>query len=649
MRNKKSRPAAGRGLFYNRDSGGKHEMSPGQYLIQAQTKAKELGVRLSGSVTQFQDMIKDGRSSNGDIFFDYCVRGNVLTRPGLSALMEEVEADCSVSHVFVHHRDRLARPDYPHEGVALENKIRTAGVTLVVGDLVLKPLKRGYRQDIGELVTAQIDYHTTGQFRDDHAEKMIAAKSALARGGYSTGGRPPYGFRRHLVNVNGKVVRELVDGERVRLAGHHVAWLPGPAEELDVIFRIVEMLETLPAMRVAQLLTDAKIPTPNAGRKRTDNGHEHTVSGRWSQTTVVAIARHPLLRAMVAFGRRTMGERRRFTPDGPRHVEDEDFRPDGQPKVRQVDPKNQIIVPASFDALITPEGAMKLDEILDRRASSQRGKPRSQNPERNPLGCRIFDMACSRTMYRIPKGEGKYSYTCAQYMQSKGQACDHNCISGPAAVKVGVEVIRQHFHDPELRQRLRDKLETRLSLPNKHASKTDELARASASILEAKARLDRVGRNMALASNDDQLEVMKKAFDEIGEEVRTLERRIVTLSAAPAEDISDHRRVEMAMELLDRLPDLVACADEDGKAKELFQIMDLKMFLSFEKIQKTKRVVNKLAGGIVTLGAASPPIQPYSGPMSRRHVQKALEAVSEAPSSGEGDQSLGNVSRGDMI
>ena len=38
------RKQSGRALFYTRDSGGRHEMTPGQYVCWAQRKATELGL-----------------------------------------------------------------------------------------------------------------------------------------------------------------------------------------------------------------------------------------------------------------------------------------------------------------------------------------------------------------------------------------------------------------------------------------------------------------------------------------------------------------------------------------------------------------------------------------------------------------------------
>src|SRR5262245_9425835 len=99
------------------------------------------------------------------------------------------------------------------------------------------------------------------------------------------------------------------------MAGHHVVWLPGPEEELDGVRRILTMLETMPASRVAAALTAEGVPTPDADRTRTDRGVRHRTSGVWHQQTVVNVARNPLLLAVTAYGRRSMGDQLRFSPE----------------------------------------------------------------------------------------------------------------------------------------------------------------------------------------------------------------------------------------------------------------------------------------------------------------------------------------------
>src|SRR5689334_20200365 len=124
------------------------------------------------------------------------------------------------------------------------------------------------------------------------------------------------------------LVRQLTDGERVRMAGHHVIHWPVDDDdpEMVVVRRILEMLEQMPAARVAATLTTEGIPSPDHGRMRTDRGIAHTTSGDWHSTTIVNIARNSLLVALSSFGRRSMGDQLRFTSTGPRPLTDGDLR-----------------------------------------------------------------------------------------------------------------------------------------------------------------------------------------------------------------------------------------------------------------------------------------------------------------------------------
>jgi hypothetical protein len=117
------------GLFYNRDSGGRHEMAPGEYVLWAQRRAKELQVGFGGTPEEIEAMIRDGHSISGDIYFDYGISGNVLSRPALNALIKEAVANSQVTHVFIPRRDRLARPDDPLDGIRLEQMLQNSGVT----------------------------------------------------------------------------------------------------------------------------------------------------------------------------------------------------------------------------------------------------------------------------------------------------------------------------------------------------------------------------------------------------------------------------------------------------------------------------------------------------------------------------------------
>ena len=351
----KRRKKKGRALFYTRDSGGKHETTPTEYVKWAQRESEKLDLAFDGTPDAIETMIREGRAVFGDIYLDYDVKGNTLTRDGLDALTRRALTDGDVSHILIPRRDRLARPDDAIDGMDLERKLRRAGLALVFMNRFCEPLGRSGRQDKGEQIVTMLDYMEAGEYRRDLAQKIILAQLRLAQSGFSTGGRPPYGFRRWLVKEDGTPVRELAEGERVRMKGHHVAWLPGPDSELNVIRRILVMLEKLPASQVASKLTSEGVPTPDHDRFRTDNGVRHRTSGVWHQTTIINIARNPLLLAMVEYRRRSMGDQLRCTPDGPRELRDSDFRMDEKAKVIRNPREDRITAAAKFEALVNPD------------------------------------------------------------------------------------------------------------------------------------------------------------------------------------------------------------------------------------------------------------------------------------------------------
>jgi len=645
-----------RGLFYTRDSGGKHEQTPSEYVLWATRKAQELGVRLDGLPEEIDAMIRDGRSESGDLYLDYDVAGNQLSRPGLNALIKIATSDESVTHVFIPRRDRLARPDDPIDGIEIETLLRRGGVTLVFMDKVCPPLTKGKRQDIGELIASMLDYNYAGEFRRELAQKILFAQIGLAKAGFSTGGRPPYGFRRWLAKADGTAVRELVEGERVRMAGHRVVWLPGPDKELSVIRRIIDMLLTMPAAQVAKALTAEGVATPDAGRYRTDNGVRHRTSGVWHQTTIINIARNSLLVAVATYGHRSMGDQMRFTAEGPRELKDNDFRSDEAPKVIRNPEDQRITAEAHFSPIVDPTKRDELIAILDSRAGTQRGKPRSKDPTRNPLGSRVFDMNCSWPMYRVPYLE-TFKYKCGFYSQSHGQECAHNHVDGPAATQFVLSCIRQRLLSPNLLTRLEERIRNLAAAVEPSDQAEHELATKRRALDDVDSEIAKVSRNLALADTPEQYKAVATVFEQLKEEKS---RRQADLQEAEShEPASNDVEAEIAqtMAVAEHLTELATGRGSLETAKQVFDLTNARLFLQFKPVQVKKRLLNKISGGVVTFGDADPPISIYEGPTGRRRIKmeknSALDgtvpSVPETVVSVQEDRSLGNVSRGDWI
>jgi DNA invertase Pin-like site-specific DNA recombinase len=655
------RQQTGRALFYTRDSGGRHETTPAEYVAWARRRATEIGLSFDGTAEGINSLIGDGRPSLGDLFLDYDVTGNVLSRKGLNALIQEVARDLRVTHVFIPRRDRLARPDDPTDGIRLDNLLRDNGVTLVFMDKTLPPTVRGRKRDLGEMIIALVDYDHSRQERHDLAQKMIFAQLALAKRGFSTGGRPPYGFRRWLVKQDGTPVRELADREKVRMPGHHVRWLPGPENELAVIRRILAMLETMPACRVAATLTAEGVPPPDFGRLRTDHGIKHATAGVWRQSVVVGIARHPLIAALVAYGRRSMGDQLRYSPQGPRELGDNDLRNDGKPRVIRNPESAQITAPAPFEPLIGQERRDKLFAALDARAGTQRGKPRSHDPAKNPLGCRVVDMNCGWPMYRVPAG-ASFRYTCGLYQQSHGQKCNHNHVDGLTATRFLLGCIRQRILAPHILAKVEKRL-TEIAEQELGGDQPDTALQAKrTSLAGVKMKLEIAGRNMALAANEAQMKAMANVFDDLQKQQQMLEAEIQAAEVACAARTDLEAEVAAAMDLLRRMTELSGDRQNLAAVSALFQQVNVRLFVHFRQVQEKKRKLNKLVSGVVTFGSAAAPVEIYQGPTSRNKIKgpAALDGVtgpffpttSSTPGPfgpGREGESLGNVSRGDWI
>ncbi len=159
----------------------------------------------------------------------YGVSGNRLSRDGLDAFRARALADPAVSHLFVPHRDRIARPDNPVDAMVIEFELRAAGLAIVLmNGPQLLPLPPGQRMQLADLLTTAIDYDNSGRFRESLAVRLVQAKVMLAQLGVSIGGEPPYGFRRLLCAGDGTPQRELSPGSGSSTPGTTSSGSPRP-------------------------------------------------------------------------------------------------------------------------------------------------------------------------------------------------------------------------------------------------------------------------------------------------------------------------------------------------------------------------------------------------------------------------------------
>ena len=360
----------------------------------------------------------------------------------------------------------------------------------------------------------------------------------------------------------------------------------------------------------------------------------------------------------MAYGRRSMGDQLRYSADGPRTLGDGDLRSDGKPKVVTNPDSARLVAPARFAPLVDGDNHERLLRTLDARAGTQRGKPRSRDPERNPLGGRVFDMACGWPLYRQPYNVS-FRYLCGLYQQSHGAECKHNLVGGPVATQFVLGCVRQKVLAPAFRSKLEAKIreiaERELGGPRPDQG----LASKRAALAEVCRRRERAARNMAMAEDQTQYHAIAAVFDQLKREEQALEADLRKLEqeVAPAFDIE--AEVGAALAALDEMADLATDPSNLGAIGELFRRLNVRLFLSFREERPKKRVVNRVTGGVVTFGATAPPVALYEGPTGRRALKGRLAAETgqglaasldlPALSEEQDDSSLGTVSRGERI
>jgi hypothetical protein len=326
----------------------------------------------------------------------------------------------------------------------IEKKLLLAGITIVHTDGVTPPMRRGDQNILRDLELL-LAYYQGGEELRKHAERVLGAQQKLAEGGNRVGGNAPYGFVRVLVDANGSIVEELSPGKTVRQQGCHVRVMPKFPEKIAVWLQILAWKEQgWGIKRIAKALNDRGIPSPDAGRTRTDRGVKHYVTGKWSQNTVAELCRNPIIVGFQEYGKRSEGKIRRLGKAGPRLLEDEtDRSAQGQPRTIVNDPVlriNKQVGEAQFDL----ERWQTVQRQMDARGRNQRGIPRSKDPARYPLACRLVDLTdnCGSILY----GRMTHSravYTCGRYMRTAGAECASNQVDAEAILRLTLKTLKQ--------------------------------------------------------------------------------------------------------------------------------------------------------------------------------------------------------------
>jgi predicted site-specific integrase-resolvase len=611
----KSRPK-NRGLMYERRSDDGQEASLKQQFDWAKAKSKSLGVPFRGSYADIEEMQRKRLHQKQDIYLDDAISGGDLTRPGFRQFLKDAIADPTVSHVYVFKRDRLGRPQALLEMMTLEQQLIASGVTLVTHDKIHTP-EELKANEMTYLIGGLIEYQEHGRFSPRLGDRIVFVQQSMAARGLSTGGRAPYGFGRALVGPNDEFVQWLEDGENIRRAGHHVRFLPRDEEKLGVWCMMLEWRAAGESCkRIAARLNAMGIPSPDAGRVRRDHGSAHRVPGKWHPNTVRDLCSNPLIAGIKEYGRRSEGRYRRVGIGGPRELEDQDLRPDGQPKLLE-NPEEVRVRAASgaaphFDLerwrAIQPE-KMPIEEV--RRRNGQK----ANNPDRYPLSTRVIDLTegCGSVMHGIPYG-GKLKYVCGRYYNSGYTECSHNTVEAPAVTAMLIDALVELIDKAGGRQIIRERLLGKARAEAGHDAISEEPA-ALVHLRRQLAALDddiaTAERRMATEKNDARYDAIAKTFDSLVAERDAASRQIAELAAPKPPAVAETTPEEQVDALMATIDDLAALGTDERANQRVRQlVLRLGIFigLEFEEGLWGKRPIRRLRRGVIAFGEDNLPV-----------------------------------------
>lgn len=599
---------------YLRRSTSAQESSLETQLQWAIDQARRLGIPLRATLDDLAHMQLHRLTHYSDIYLDDATSGSKTRRPAFDALLTELEANLAISHLLVFKRDRFGRPKDPLDMMVIERDIREMGVTVVMSDGTVDPAT-SRQERIGQSAMSLFGYYESGEYSRKLSERIVLSLSSLAAEGYSTGGKPPYGFGRFLCDANDNVIEELEPGRRVRQRGCHVRLLPSDPEKIGVWIQILEWLECEWGFkRVADELNRLGIPSPDAGCTRHDNGVEHVVSGKWNFTTIKSLAENKIITGIKVYGRYGEGVHNRLGTDGPRPVEQDELHADGSGRYVENDPSVWIEARAGGEVLFDPERWERLQEKLRARSTPESGKRKAKDPAAYPLTPRVFDLTdgCGSLMHgsiRQDRGPGTPLYRCARYMKSP-RFCHHNNVNAEALLQFTLKTIAARVQRAGGAEKIRAALVARAKAAgsrSKAKSPEDALrSQIHAKVERLRQQIEQAPRRILEAEDAEVRTMMHAALRDLRAELADQEKALREVEARtpyrPA-TLDIDAEVQKALGVIQRIE--TVCGDPVAREQvpRLLSDLGVRIGLTFREGRAEKnRKVRRLQGGIIAFG-----------------------------------------------
>ncbi|MFC3077726.1 recombinase family protein [Phenylobacterium terrae] len=209
-------------------------------------------------------------------------------RPGLQALISDVAGGGGLfDAVLVFDVSRWGRFQDPDQAGHYEFLCREAGVAV-------RYCAEGFENDgsLSSSLMKQLKRVMAAEYSRELGVRVLRGQRHVAGLGFSAGGPAPYGFRRQLVDGDGRPRLILGPGQVKAVATDRVRLVPGPPEELEAVRAIFRLYVGggRGLRRIAQDMAAAGAPPPRGG---------------WSAFKVGNILANEVYRGVRVYGRRS--------------------------------------------------------------------------------------------------------------------------------------------------------------------------------------------------------------------------------------------------------------------------------------------------------------------------------------------------------
>jgi len=154
--------------------------------------------------------------------------------------------------------------------------------------------------------------------------------------------------------------------------------------------------------------------------------------------------------------------------------------------------------------------------------------------------------------------------------------------------------LRQYALSPRMMTRLFQKLEQRAQVvqPGSQSTPTNQC-----NLQEVRSKIAAAKRNLAFASFQAAFSAVESALTDLLEQERVLSQQMPLAAKTRQVQLEFCRTSETAVDRLHSLPRLSDDVNNLGAVGQLVQALDGQLSLRFTKVQRVKRLENRVAGG----------------------------------------------------